>query len=877
LRYPKLIVLALVMLLCSCGGKQKEELYAEGQQALQSGNARGAIVLLKSALEKDPNYVPARSLLGDVYTAVGKLEMAEREYLKIKQQQPANSGVLLSLAELYNRMHQPQKALDLLLDLTVTATEKSRMTTAVGTSYALQEKYTQAEDFFRQAIVENSAYIQAYLELARLQARKGEIASAKENLETLLKVKPDYGRALEMLASLYRMENKPVEALEIFKKLADTSHSRQALYMTSYLLLEQRNLDSAAIYIEQFTTRYSKDMRGQQLKGLMAFLHENYDGAIVELTPVSEQGADPLSSYYLGLSYFEKKSYELALSSFHRVLDKQPTNQQARIMTAMTLLRQKRGKEALQEAERGLKQYGDIAIFHNLVGSAAMQVGDYDRAMSAFDKALIIDPDIPDVLAKRGAYNQYLGHQKEAGQDLRKAVASDPEALEYRFILARYYLQQKNFSEALKVLNSGLREQPRDAVILNSMAAVYLAKKENSEAIIALQNAITRNPDFFAPYFNLANLYAVKQQYPEALALFSRLLDRNPDNGRALDARGSLYLLQNDNEKAEADYRHLAELGSNAGVVRYASFLQNAKRTDESLRVLDAGIVKAADKRALMLAKGRFLLTLNRQDDAVALLKKLKEIDEQAALMPLINILVRQGDADKALQIATEYKNRKMRDTAGYLLSSMLLERMGRADEAEDVLENGLIRADNRTQIQLQMAAFYNRRGYPGKAEERFRIILQKEPTNVEALFGMALLMDQKGRKADAVKRYKTVLKLSKNYVPALNNLAYLYLLEFGEKEQALDLAMRAYRKAPQSADVVDTLGYALLINGKATESVKVLERVAKNNNPTILYHLALAYSKTGQKEKAQILLKKLENAGDFPEKENAEKLLRQL
>jgi predicted Zn-dependent protease len=115
--------------------------------------------------------------------------------------------------------------------------------------------------------------------------------------------------------------------------------------------------------------------------------------------------------------------------------------------------------------------------------------------------------------------------------------------------------------------------------------------------------------------------------------------------------------------------------------------------------------------------------------------------------------------------------------------------------------------------------------------------------------------------------------------VPVLNNLAYLYAENFDSKAEALKLAQKAYRHAPGSPVVMDTLGYALLLNGRAEEARQMLDKAVARlpGNPTILYHLALACQKLGKKDEAVAYLKKALALGEFPEMVRTRTLLEKL
>jgi tetratricopeptide (TPR) repeat protein len=135
------------------------------------------------------------------------------------------------------------------------------------------------------------------------------------------------------------------------------------------------------------------------------------------------------------------------------------------------------------------------------------------------------------------------------------------------------------------------------------------------------------------------------------------------------------------------------------------------------------------------------------------------------------------------------------------------------------------------------------------------------------------------GSKKEAIHYYRLALSKSGDYLPALNNLSYLYSDGYGDRKEGLRMAISAFKQEPGNAGVMDTLGYALLKNGRTEESRKVLEKAASilSDNPTVQYHLALAYKDTGNKQLASAALRKALQKGNFPEERDARKLLTQI
>jgi len=149
-------------------------------------------------------------------------------------------------------------------------------------------------------------------------------------------------------------------------------------------------------------------------------------------------------------------------------------------------------------------------------------------------------------------------------------------------------------------------------------------------------------------------------------------------------------------------------------------------------------------------------------------------------------------------------------------------------------------------------------------------------PDAVPALFAEALVYEKVGKKNEAVKEYLHILEKAEDNAPALNNLAFLYLQGFGSKEKALELALHAYRAAPEVPQMMDTLGYALVKNNRLKEAFELLRNadMLLPDDPSVKYHLALLYKESGDTGHAREFASKALLHKGFSEEKEAQLLL---
>ena len=165
------------------------------------------------------------------------------------------------------------------------------------------------------------------------------------------------------------------------------------------------------------------------------------------------------------------------------------------------------------------------------------------------------------------------------------------------------------------------------------------------------------------------------------------------------------------------------------------------------------------------------------------------------------------------------------------------------------------------------------------EAERIYTNIIAQNPQFAPAHVALGFLKESSGDKAAALELYRSAVKVDPRQVAALNNLAYLLADNFGEMQEALDYALRAYRLEPADPRIMDTAGYILLQNKRAADAVKLLKKAHElmPQQNEVALHLGMALVATGEKEQGRAVLQQVLETGSQTEKAQAEKLLQGL
>ncbi len=875
------LMLGIAIGICGCTAKSSTELYADGVNKLREKNPNAAIILFKSALEKDQNFLDARYQLAKAYLSTGKYEQAEKEFQKVVRLNPTLPDIKLDLAKLYNCLKKPDQAISLAEEYLVSKPDSADALEAIGSGYALKKMPREAEASFLSALQKEPGRLSTKLELAALMAPNQDKAEqAKGLLREVIMGDPHNPRPYYLLAQIELSLGRREQALVLYKRLADINANDQvAQYKAGLVNLELGNVAAAETTAGELIKKFPNKSEGYRLKGIVSYQRKNFPEAINALQNAVKLHPNLEGYYFLGLSLFNQGELENALSQFRQILDKVPAFQQARLVTGIILLKQNRLDDAISEMTRLVEADGKNALAHNILGSAYMAKGMYEQGMQELDTATELDPKLVDAHLRKGLFRLSQGRNSEVETELATAVRVAPEILNTRLILASFYQHRNNYAKALATLKEGLTGKKEDALLYAGMARLMFAGNRPAEAIRFLQQSKQINPRLVGPFFTLADYYVGNGDVDKALSEYSAVLNIEPANIKEMVRMAALLESAGRENEAMTFYLKAKETRDPMAYLALAGHFERKADLVGAISVLDEAVRYVPRSPIILEKKAHLCLKGKQYKKALKISYDIATISPERGITLKVTTLLAMNDLHEAKKCAQQAIALKPDSSSGNLLLASVYQAQNDPKRAIAEVQKGLARDSGNLQTALVLAELHAKAGNYSQAIATCDDILRKRPDFAPAYFAQGTFYAAQGNKKKAINKYRAALAISANFTAALNNLAYLYADGKGNGEEAVQLAKNALSLEPHNSGIMDTLGYAYLNNGQLQEARGILEKTSAllPDNPTVHYHLALVHRAQGENRQAVAQLQQALRSGDFPESHLAKNLMTEL
>jgi len=896
-----------------------QQRYERAQAAVAEGEYRRALVELKNALQKQPDLHRARALLAEVALWLGDPASAQTELNRLPKTESADSH-----ADLRIRIDLAQGRFADALEKLAAASgiEPARAQLYRGQALQGTGKTPEAQEAFRAAARLDPTLLEAQVGIAETMSARGDIEGALALATQLTEQNPQSALAWYSQGTLLARSGKSdaaqaalVKARELAAKQLEVPRQASLLSTLIELQLATRNLEGARANLDAM----NRLVGGSPLASLMAarvsMAANDYASAasglrrLVNAAPQFTQ-----ARYLLGVALVAQGNLEQASLELNQVVDQAPQNLEARQLLAQVRMRLQDPDGALRVLVPAIESDSDNSRLTALFEGVRNQAGADRETIATLEKALERSPDSRGLQVQlAGAYLQ-AGQAAKAASLLRKGAAGDKvdprrESLLLQAITlsegqaagrarvqsmlaehgsepaissiaAGFHARLGEFEKGRALLAEALAKDPRQPELLFALARVEWTARRVDAARSALQKLIEIDAANLPAQLTMVELDLAQGKTAAAVTRLESLHRTHPKAVEPPLLLARLALAQDDARRADGFIQAALQAAPNrADILNAAGLLYlESGRFDQALAMFQDGTAADASNPVLWLNLGRAQLGLNQRGLARESLQKALNLhpDWLPAVGALAFLEVQDGNGAAALNRLAALKQTRPNNPALLALEGevhLVLQKYAEAAQAYEAAAK--IRPAPELAMKIYQARLAGKLPNPLEPMEQWA---RAHPDNIGFRNRLAEAYLNAGDKRQAAEQYRQVLQRQPKHVPSLNNLAWLYQ-ELGDP-RALAIAREAYALAPQSAAIMDTLGWILVQSGQLTTGLPLLEKAASAAGAPadIRYHYAAALARSGSNDRAKEQLTALLGTEvTFDSRAEAERLLGQL
>jgi tetratricopeptide (TPR) repeat protein len=696
-----------------------------------------------------------------------------------------------------------------------------------------RKDYPRALLNLRIALKESPANAEAFYQAGLVHLAMLEIPSAYVNLKKAVEINPKHIAAQNRLAELFSSSNRKdhlEEAAEIAQQVLDLdpddSIAANALAISTFKLGDAATAESA---LKAVLKSDKADLRSFVNAALLR-LHANDPQAAIQI--LNQASTRLPESQEIALLLARLHGLRRDDASARSVLESAVRHKTVGPLTWATLASL---YATVNRPDEALKAYRNAAAFNqpDFDHYPAMYLWVSGKKQEALDEFTAIHRKDPrDYVSRRRLVNalRLLGRDGEADLLLRNAFERNPKDTEALVGHCQSLVRSGHLEEAISKLRQIIADDAGNFRAHYLLSKIHLARRHFDQQRQELDETLRLNPGFLAARLELAKAQISAGRIAGAMEVLNRATPEQKQTSLWHESMNWALLAKGDLNAASAGIdRLLAQAPTNEGQLQKAFLLLAQKQFSPARQLLETILAKQPDSVLAFDTLGNSYAYENRMNDG------LKSLAAHAQRHPALS------------QIQFAY--------------SIWLSRAGKTVEAEDVLRRAKQFAPKELSIDVRLGelAFASKRFSDARAH--LARALSITPAIPRAQMLLAHIEAIAGHRDLAIAGYRYVIELDGNNAEAHNNLASLLSETDASLDEALQFAQRAKELSSADPNYSDTLGWILYRKGLYLEAIPLLESAQSSANPVVAYHLAMAYAKSGDLNRAKQIFSRANKA----------------
>ena len=395
---------------------------------LATNDLAGAKKHFKTVLEQQPEDLTALLGLSQI-AGHEKNRKQQVGYLeRIVKIEPQHSLAVLQLAELYLRMDQPSKSLELLSRIPAEKLAEPAYLRIRGMAQISARQAGAAIETLSQLVNKAPDNVESNFQLGRAYLLNNDMQKANESFNTTAKLDKSLNHPVvwlalaetslklkdfkQVLSVTDRLLGKPLETAAIYELRAAAFEGLGKIDDVGNALSQSYQLEPTSRRANMLANYYNKNKQTEvAIKVLSDWLHKNPEDAVTHSI--------------LGLTYQQQGRYDLAIESYERSLKHNPDD--AITMNNLAWLYHKQGdKRAVSLAKQAYEKSQKHAEIIDTYGWILFETGKTHKALPILQQALLLKPSHPEIAYHVAAALKKLNRMDEAKTIIERIQKNHP-------------------------------------------------------------------------------------------------------------------------------------------------------------------------------------------------------------------------------------------------------------------------------------------------------------------------------------------------------------------------------------------------------------------------------------------------------------------
>ena len=507
-----------------------------GQINLATGHGEKVIEPLNRLLQRQPDLKSAALLLAAAYNSGDRFDDAVAVLENEAKLAPNDAQLQIALGLLYSQAKRNDEARKAFEKAAQLAPDNLSPVDQLVDLDVLEKHFDAARQRIRRQFEKAPDSPAAHYFEGKILAAEGKWDAAQAELHKALQLDPSFVAACDLLVQSYLATNKVPQAItELQEQLAKTPNA-QAMLTLALLYERTGNFPQARDVYEKLLALNPNFVLALNNLAYLYTEHLNDLDKAYELARKARavQPQDPAVADTLGWIFYKRGDYQQALSLLQESAEKAPDNPEIQFHLGMTAYMmgqtdiakvafkkaattakdfpskdESKRRLAMLETGTGVSPELSIAQLEAMtkeqpndpvsqvrLGEAYEKQGSAEKAATAFEQALKINPRLVAPVTKLAQLNAGPLHNKEKAlayaKKARELAPDDPQIAAF---VGKVMYQSGNFAWSYSLLQEAARQRQNDASVLYDLAWAAYSVGRVPQARDAVQKLLTSNPD----------------------------------------------------------------------------------------------------------------------------------------------------------------------------------------------------------------------------------------------------------------------------------------------------------------------------------------------------------------------------------------------